>query len=131
MSHQTAQQRARARKAGPLRGKPAQLAPAHTVQPVRCRCSHLRLMHRDGRKCLTVGCECLAFTDVRDPSDQAAEQVRRSHVTQASGQGWSCSCGSGTEWPLAPVGRAQAAARAHLRPIVRNLADQIRREEQS
>jgi hypothetical protein len=33
--------------------------------------------------------------------------------------GWSCSCGAGREWALAPVSRARSAADRHLRSVAR------------
>ncbi len=33
--------------------------------------------------------------------------------------GWACSCGAGRDWPLAPVGRARAAAMRHQAAEVR------------
>ena len=73
MTHQTAQQKARARNANPLGGKPAQLAPSHPVTPVVCAtCGHPRLIHRDGSLqgrtvrrygCLALACDCLAYAE--------------------------------------------------------------------
>lgn len=40
----------------------AQLAPAHTVVPVVCRCEHPRLIHRDG-VCLRLGCGCTEYEE--------------------------------------------------------------------
>lgn len=33
--------------------------------------------------------------------------------------GWRCTCGAGTDWPLAPVARARAASDLHLRAVNR------------
>lgn len=40
------------------------------------------------------------------------------HRTEWGHFGWACSCGAGRDWPLAPVGRARAAAQAHLRAVL-------------
>lgn len=67
VTHRTAQQRARARKAQPLGGKPAQLAPSLPVVAVVCAtCSHPRLIHRDGGRCLTLRCECTGYVEAPD-----------------------------------------------------------------
>ena len=42
-----------------------------------------------------------------------------SHRIEWGNYGWACSCGAGRDWALAPVGRARAAAHAHLRAVER------------
>lgn len=60
--HRTAQQRQRARSPLARKVDRGQLAPAVTVPAVVCdRCSHVRLIHRDNLKCLTLGCSCEAY----------------------------------------------------------------------
>lgn len=61
MSHETARQRYRRHKRDPLRG--AQIAPSHPVEPVRCRCSHARLMHDEEGKCLNRVCGCAQYRE--------------------------------------------------------------------
>lgn len=64
MTHLTAQQKARARNANPLGGKPAQLAPSHPVVAVVCAtCTHPRLIHRDRGECLNAACDCGAYAE--------------------------------------------------------------------
>jgi hypothetical protein len=63
MSHETPQQRYRRLRRDPLRG--AQIAPLHTVQPVRCVCGHAELMHRreTDDRCLSYGCDCTEYRE--------------------------------------------------------------------
>lgn len=70
MSHETARQRHARQKRNPLRL--AQIAPVHTVEPVRCareNCQHARLMHdkpvlaREQRGCLSYGCGCTEYVE--------------------------------------------------------------------
>ena len=64
--HKTAQQRQRARSPLARKVDKGNLAPAVSVRPVVCECGDPRLIHRDGRQCLTVGCGC---TEYREASD--------------------------------------------------------------
>lgn len=65
--HRTAQQRQRDRSPLARKVDRAALAPAVTVPAVMCGdCSHVRLIHRDGLKCLTLGCGCMAYVEVAD-----------------------------------------------------------------
>lgn len=65
-SHKTAQQRASARSPLARRVDKGNLAPAVTVPPVVCAdCGDPRLIHRDDRQCLTLGCEYGAYVEVR------------------------------------------------------------------
>jgi hypothetical protein len=41
------------------------------------------------------------------------------HRAEWGNYGWACACGAGRDWPLAPVGRARAAAQAHQRAAAR------------
>lgn len=70
MTHETAQQRYRRLKADKLRR--AQIAPVHTVEPVRCArdgCQHARLMHDVSAfqisvpRCLAYGCGCTEYVE--------------------------------------------------------------------
>ena len=64
VTHQTAQQKAKARNANPLGGKPAQLAPSHPVTPVVCaECGHLRLRHFNDSQCWVEDCGCVSYED--------------------------------------------------------------------
>lgn len=42
------------------------------------------------------------------------DPINPDHYVQFDHSGWGCSCGAGRHWPLAPVGRARAAADRHL-----------------
>lgn len=70
MSHETARQRHARQKRNPLRS--AQIAPVHTVEPVRCAregCGHVRLMHDVSAfqislpRCLAYGCGCTEYVE--------------------------------------------------------------------
>jgi hypothetical protein len=64
VTHRTAQQKARDRRANPLGGRPAQIAPAHPVAPVACvTCGDVRIIHRDGGPCLRAGCDCETYVE--------------------------------------------------------------------
>lgn len=63
--HRTAQQKAAARSPLARKVDRGQLAPAVTVPPVVCGdCGCPRIIHRDNRQCLRVGCGCAAYTEV-------------------------------------------------------------------
>ena len=65
--HRTAQQKLRDRSPLARKLDRATLAPAHMVPAVVCGwCDHPRLIHRDERACLRVGCECAAYVEVSD-----------------------------------------------------------------
>lgn len=72
MAHESAQQRYRRQKRDPFRA--AQIAPKQHVEPVRCRCSHARLLHQHAHTavgescvnegcCLSFGCECTEYVE--------------------------------------------------------------------
>ena len=68
--HKTPQQQRSARSPLARKVDRGQLAPAHTVAAVVCaECTHPRLIHRDGRDCLRVGCDCVAYVEVSDAAD--------------------------------------------------------------
>lgn len=65
--HKTPQQKLRDRSPLARKVDRASLATAHTVPPVLCGdCTHPGLIHRDGRDCLRVGCDCVAYVEVTD-----------------------------------------------------------------
>lgn len=65
--HRTAQQKQRDRSPLARKLDRGVLAPAHTVPAVVCGgCDHPRLIHRDERACLRVGCSCAEYMEVVD-----------------------------------------------------------------
>lgn len=67
MTRETPMQRYRRHKRDPYRA--AQIAPSYDVPPVKCKCSHGRLMHNDDGKCLNRVCGCLLFRLDAEDSD--------------------------------------------------------------
>lgn len=66
--HETAQQRYRRQRRDPYRA--AQIAPSYDVPPVKCLCSHARLMHDDAGRCLSRACGCAQYReDTRGSAD--------------------------------------------------------------